>query len=311
MIGVLLIFILYKLIKLGMFYNLRYEALYCTASHTHTPLWAPNISVPQLIQGHKNIFMRASGHWATAMFAIFSALYDSIQASRLILRAPTVSPSIRNMYNSTACFFSPFFFFSINIHSYYYQASATKPSKEKRGLSAWGTERRGGGGSCWCWRNWCSFLFPSMPRVLRTQVPCCSSCRGTNRLSHGRTLPAEQSPTPILPGNCQPVISNGHGGPDAYRIGRVNTRSSPGFVPEPSREATAVMLCLCGSVCSSLVCTVSLRGTVYSISGVSLSNCVCVCVHAWMNVCDCVWLCGPSKCAFLSGAFPATEGSLG
>lgn len=46
------------------------------------------------------------------MFAIFSALYDSIQASRLILRAPTVSPSIRNMYNSTACFFSFLFFFS-------------------------------------------------------------------------------------------------------------------------------------------------------------------------------------------------------
>ena len=85
------------------------------------------------------------------MFAIFSALYDSIQASRLILRAPTVSPSIRNMYNSAACFFFPFcffffFFFSINIHSYYYQPSATKPSKEKRGLSASGTERRVGGG---------------------------------------------------------------------------------------------------------------------------------------------------------------------
>lgn len=43
------------------------------------------------------------------MFAIFFALYDSIQASRLILRAPTVSPSIRNMYNSTACFFPPLF----------------------------------------------------------------------------------------------------------------------------------------------------------------------------------------------------------
>lgn len=45
------------------------------------------------------------------MFAIFSALYDSIQASRLILRAPTVSPSIRNMYNSTACYFLFFSFF--------------------------------------------------------------------------------------------------------------------------------------------------------------------------------------------------------
>lgn len=36
-----------------------------------------------------------------AMFAIFSSLYDSINAPRLIWRAPTESPSIRNTYNST------------------------------------------------------------------------------------------------------------------------------------------------------------------------------------------------------------------
>lgn len=85
---------------------------------------------------------------------------------------------------------------------------------------------------------------------LQTQVPCCSSCRDTNRLSYGRTLPAEQSPTPILPGNCQPVISQGHSGPDASRIGRAVEHKQPGqFVPGSSREATAVVLCQCGSVC--------------------------------------------------------------
>lgn len=82
------------------------------------------------------------------MFAIFSPLCDSIQASRLILRAPTVSPSIRNMYNSTACFFLPppplpsfSLYFFLNIHSYYYQASVSEPAEEERGLSA-----RGDGG---------------------------------------------------------------------------------------------------------------------------------------------------------------------
>lgn len=103
--------------------------------HTQpTPLWAPKHLCAPRVQGHKNIFMRASGHWATAMFAIFSALHDSIQASRLILRAPTVSPSIRNMYNSTACFFLSlsFCFFSVNIHSYYYQPSVKNPSKAKK-----------------------------------------------------------------------------------------------------------------------------------------------------------------------------------
>lgn len=147
------------------------------------------------------------------MFAIFSALYDSIQASRLILRAPTVSPSIRNMYNSTACFFLSFFFFYKHT-LILLPALSDEAIQGKKRIVCLGDRAEG-----W-WRSWCSFLFPSMPRVLLTQVPCCSSCRDTNRLSHGRTLPAEQSPTPILPGNCQPVISNGHSGPDARRKGK-------------------------------------------------------------------------------------------
>lgn len=85
-------------------------------------------------------------------------------------------------------------------------------------------------GGYWCCWIGAAFLFPSMARVLRTQVPCCSSCRDTNRLSHDRTVPAEQSPTPIQPGNCQPVISNGRGGPDAHRIGRaVEHTQQPGL----------------------------------------------------------------------------------
>lgn len=93
-----------------MFYNLQLGH-YTVQSSTQAPLRAPDISVPRVIQGHKNIFMGASGYWATEMFAIFSGLHDSIRASRLILRAPTVSPSIRNMYNSAVCFFPlPFFF---------------------------------------------------------------------------------------------------------------------------------------------------------------------------------------------------------
>lgn len=117
MIAMPLIFNIVYLLRLAMFHNLQCKN-YTVKSNTHAPLCAPNISVPQLIQSHKNIFMRASGHWATAMFAIFSALYDSIQASRLILRAPSVSPSIRNMYNSTTCFFTFFsFLFFLNKHT--------------------------------------------------------------------------------------------------------------------------------------------------------------------------------------------------
>lgn len=73
--------------------------------------------MPRLIQGNKNIFMRASGHWATALFAIFFALYDSIQASRLILRAPTGSASIRNICIIQNPVFFSFLFFK---HSYYF-----------------------------------------------------------------------------------------------------------------------------------------------------------------------------------------------
>lgn len=87
------------------------------------------------------------------------------------------------------------------------------PFEEKRGLSAWGTEWRVPGGICWCWA------------IANT----CSSRRGTNRHSHGRTLLAEQLPTPILPGSSQPVISVDHGGRDAYRKGRAVELKQPGF----------------------------------------------------------------------------------
>lgn len=106
-----------------MFYNLHLGH-YTVQSSTRAPLPAPDISVPRVIQDHKNIFMRASGYWATEMFAIFSGLYYSIRASRLILRAPTVSPSIRNMYNSAVCFF-PLFFFQT------YTCAITRPQQPR------------------------------------------------------------------------------------------------------------------------------------------------------------------------------------
>lgn len=210
--------------------------------NTHTPLWAPKHLCAPRIQGHKNIFMRASGHWATAMFAIFSALHDSIQASRLILRAPTVSPSIRNMYNSTACFFLSLSLsvFSVNIHSYYYQPSAKNPSKAKKKEDCLLGEQGGGRGVVSGLVG--LFYSPRCPKVSYTS-PMCSTCRDTYRLSHGRTLPAERSPTPILLANCQPVISNGHSGPDAHRI-QSNTSSSWGFIPEPERKVTVVSMWL-------------------------------------------------------------------
>lgn len=130
-----------------MFYNLQFGH-YTVQSSTRAPLWAPDISVPRVIQGHKNIFMRASGYWATEMFAIFTGLHDSIQASRLILRAPTVSPSIRNMYNSAVSFFFPLLSFSKT-----YTCAITsnqgiqrKGKNKKNGWSARRTEHKEG---CW------------------------------------------------------------------------------------------------------------------------------------------------------------------
>lgn len=115
-----------------MFYNLQLGR-YTVQSNTRAPLRAPDISVPRVIQGHKNIFMGASGYWATEMFAIFSVLHDSIRASRLILRAPTVSPSIRNMYNSAACFFFPSpFFFRIYICAITRPQQPRHPKKRKK-----------------------------------------------------------------------------------------------------------------------------------------------------------------------------------
>lgn len=197
------------------------------------------------------------------MFAIFSALYDSIQASRLILRAPTVSPSIRNTYNSTACFFFPFcffFFFFFYKHTLILlPALSDEAIQGKKEDCLLGGQSAGLVGELLVTMDRRSFLFPSMPRVLRTQLPCCSSHRDTNRLSHGRALPAEQSPTPIRPGNCQPVISNGHGGPDARRIGRAVEHTPQLGLCTWSLvgKATAVLLCLC---VQALLCTVAFRG---------------------------------------------------
>ena len=118
-----------------------------------------------------------------------------------------------------------------------------------------------------------------MPRVLLTQALCCSSCRDTNRLSHGRKLPAEQSPTPILSANCQPVISNGHIGPDAHRR---DTSSSPGCLPEPEGEATVVSMRL---YVSTVVCIIHFRvkkNWLCSASGVSL--CSSAQMGAWVTV---------------------------
>lgn len=202
--------------------------------------------------------MRASGHWATAMFAIFSALYDSIQASRLILTAPTVSPSIRNMYNSTACFFPLlFFFFFFYKHTLILLPILSDEAIQgKKRIVCLGDRAEGWRRSCW-WIG-AAFYSPQCPEMLLTQVPCCSSCRDTNRLSHGRTLPAEHSPTPILPGNCQPVFLMATVGQVlADEARQSNTRSSPSFVPEPRREVTVVSMWL--SV-EALVCTLLFRG---------------------------------------------------
>ena len=196
------------------------------------------------------------------MFAIFSALYDSIQASRLILRAPTVSPSIRNMYNSTAFFFFPFCFFFFFFYKHtliLLPALSDEAIQGKKRIVCLGDRAQGWWGSCW-WR-WigAAFYSPRCPECCEHKLPCCSSRSDTNRLSHGRALPAEQSPTPIRPGNCQPVISNGHGGPDARRIGRaVKHTPQPGLCTWSLVEkATAVLLCLC---VQALLCTAAFRG---------------------------------------------------
>ena len=94
--------------------------------------------------------MGASGYWATEMFAIFSGLHDSIQASRLILRAPTVSPSIRNMYNSAVCF-PPLL--SLSKHTLVlWLCIPMEAFKErgKKGSSAQGTERKEGCRQLFC-----------------------------------------------------------------------------------------------------------------------------------------------------------------
>lgn len=161
MINMELIFILYKLIELGMFYNPSLKH-YSVQSRIHTPSWAQNISVAPLIQDHKNIFMRASGHWATAMFAIFFALHDSIQASRLILRAPTVSPSIRNMYNSTACFFFLSFFFLHKHTLILLPAFSDEVTQGKKRIVCLGKRKEVWWRSCW-WHG-AAFYFPQWPQ---------------------------------------------------------------------------------------------------------------------------------------------------
>lgn len=92
------------------------------------------------------------------MFAIFSALYDSIQASRLILRAPTVSPSIRNMYNSTACI-SPFFFYKHTLKLL--PALSDEANKQKKRIVC--LENRAWGWGCCCLGIGADFYFPQLP----------------------------------------------------------------------------------------------------------------------------------------------------
>lgn len=149
------------------------------------------------------------------------------------------------MYNSTACFFSSLFplcFFHKHtlillpaVSDKVIQGKKKKKTEKKEDCLLGEQRRKGVAEESLV----AFFLFPSVPRRLLTLLPCCSTCRDTYRLSHGRTLPAEQSPTPILLANCQPVISNGHSGPDAHRI-QSSTRSSSGFVPEPDKRATVV-----------------------------------------------------------------------
>lgn len=252
--------------------------------------------------------MRASGHWATAMFAIFFALYDSIQASRLILRAPTVSPSIRNMYNSTACFF---FLSFVHKHTLILlPALSDEAIQGKKRIVCLGNREKGRWGVEELLVGLCRFFFSfsSVPRVLPMQVQCCSLCRDTNRLSHGRTLPTEQSPTPILPANCQPVISNSHSGPDAHRKGKTVEHMQQPRLPEPEGETTVVSM-------QRVVCTIPYRGKNWLCTEPVLF-CVQFCAHTWMSVyytCRgvCVLLCRSYKSAFLSRVFLASEGSVG
>lgn len=133
--------------------------------------------------------MRASGHWATAMFAIFFALYDSIQASRLILRAPTVSPSIRNMYNSTACFFPPLFCSQTYTHTVTSPQRWSHPRKKEDCLlgeqregevCVCGGGGRGGGGVKELLVGLCWFFFS-------LQCPECSQCK-SNVVLYAGTL---------------------------------------------------------------------------------------------------------------------------
>lgn len=97
------------------------------------------------------------------MFAIFSALYDSIQASRLILRAPTVSPSIRNMYNSTACFFSFRFFYKHTLILLPGLSNEAIQGKKRIVCLGDRAEGRWWWGSCWCWWNGAAFYSPQCP----------------------------------------------------------------------------------------------------------------------------------------------------
>lgn len=61
------------------------------------------------------------------------------------------------------------------------------------------------------------------------------------------------------------------------KAGQLNTRSSPGFVPEPGREPTAVLLCLRGSVCRYW-CELYPLGA--ATDCVQYKWCAIVCVHA-------------------------------
>lgn len=157
------------------FYDSRYEALGLMHQHTHRSMSTRQMSRhPPTSPTIKNIFMRASGHWAMAMFAIFSSLYDSINASRLIWRAPTESPSIRNTYNSTTTHTVSF----LNKTLIQLPALSNKLNYPGKRKDSWlgEMERWGVGDRMWLSECvWPSFYFSSPPHTVLANTECFSS----------------------------------------------------------------------------------------------------------------------------------------